>query len=274
MTDSSVSPLPKFDDPPVIETVLGVEFSGLDNWGVPHFGLLWNHMRDRFPKWDVKAPLDSRIEEFDRSVQRPGASVQILTEPEMRCWFVDEDDRTLIQIQKDRFIYNWRKTEKGDKYPHYEDSVRPAFELVWNEFNDFVNQEQLGNLNILQCEVTYINHLEIGNGWETTSDFGKVFTSLADPEEGEFLPLPETLYFNSAYQMPDKQGRLHVSVRPAVRNEDGIEVLQLTLTARVKPGESDFESLIHCLDLGREWVVRGFADLTTKRMHEIWKRRV
>ena len=271
MTDS---PLPKFDDPPVIETVLGVEFSGLDNWGVPHFGLLWIHMRDRFPRWDVKPPLVSEIENFDRSASKPQSSMQILTEPEMRCWFVDEDDKTLVQIQKDRFIYNWRKTDTNDKYPHYEDSVRPAFEQVWKEFNNFVNQEQLGNLNILQCEVTYINHLEIGIGWESTSDFGKVFTTLTDPERGEFLPLPEALSFNSAYQMPEKSGRLRVSVKPAFRNKDGKEILQLTLTARVKPSEGDFASLMRCLDLGREWVVRGFADLTTQRMHKIWKRRV
>jgi len=266
--------MPNFDAPPVVETVLGVEFSGLDRWGVQHFGLLWNQMRDRFPKFDVVAPLGSDIEEFGAPVyNRPQPSVQLVTEPEMRCWFIDEFDQTLVQIQKNRFIYNWRKTETGDKYPHYKNSIRPAFEKVWNEFNSFIAHEQLGSLNILQCEVTYINHLEIGTGWESTNDIGEVFTTLREPKQGEFLPLPEALSFNSVYIMPEKLGRLRVSVKPALRNSDGKEILQLTLTARVKATD-EVGDLMKCLDLGREWVVRGFADLTTQRMHNIWKRKV
>ena len=140
MTDSSLPPLPRFDAPPVIETALGVEFSGLDNWGVPHFGLFWEHIRNRFPKWDVKAPLDSHIENLDNSDAKSGSPIRILTEPDLRCWFIGEDEKTLVQIQKNRFIYHWRKTKAEDRYPHYNDTVRPAFEEVWKEFNNFVNQ--------------------------------------------------------------------------------------------------------------------------------------
>jgi hypothetical protein len=47
----------------------------------------------------------------------------------------------------------------------------------------------------------------------------------------------------------------------------------MTLTARGVPHSSDQEELLRCLDVGREWVVRGFADFTTDEMHNLWKRR-
>ena len=40
------------------------------------------------------------------------------------------------------------------------------------------------------------------------------------------------------------------------------------LTARGQAGES-FEFL----DLGRKWIVKSFAALTTPQMHRVWKRK-
>ena len=266
------STLPKYDAPPVVETVLGVEFSGLDNWGVPHFGLFWDRIRDRFPKWNVKAPLQSQID--NENGVAPTNSVQILPEPEMRCWFVGENDTTLIQIQKDRLLYNWRKVSSDDKYPHYDETVRPAFENIWTEFIKFVNHEQLGNLNVLQCEVSYINHLEAGSGWESNKDIDKVFANLIKTEQSGFLPTPDVFSFDSAYKMPENLGNLRVSAKPAIRNSDGTDILQLSLTSHVKHSGNDLSSIMEHLDIGREWIVRGFTDLTTPEMHKIWKRRI
>ena len=56
-----------FESPPVVETVLGVEFAPIRGWAVPHFGLYWNEVRSEFPRFDVHAPLPSQIERFDDS---------------------------------------------------------------------------------------------------------------------------------------------------------------------------------------------------------------
>ena len=44
--------LPSFDAPPVNETVLGVEFTPLAKWSIPHFGLFWSRIRDEYPRCD------------------------------------------------------------------------------------------------------------------------------------------------------------------------------------------------------------------------------
>jgi len=34
--------LPDFNEPPVIETVLGLQFDSLESFSIPHFGLYWS----------------------------------------------------------------------------------------------------------------------------------------------------------------------------------------------------------------------------------------
>ena len=274
MAISGDQPVPKFAAPPVIETVLGVEFARLEKWGVPHFGIFWNQIKEQFPNYSVKPPLDSQIEDFDKPKPRAGPQLQFLSEPGFRCWFMDGENRTLIQVQSNRFTFNWRKTGEADAYPHYDESIRPAFQRVWRQFVDFVEQQQLGEVDVVQSEVTYINHLEVGKGWDTPSDLGKVFPCWSGKTRGEFLGAPENVGFDVTYRMPDEKGRLRISTKPAIRHEDGAEIIQLTLTARGKPAGSDSDSVLRWLDMGREWVVRGFTDFTSEQMHTLWRRSV
>jgi hypothetical protein len=47
----------------------------------------------------------------------------------------------------------------------------------------------------------------------------------------------------------------------------------LTLTARGRPGSDGIPGVLQFLDVGREWIVRGFTSITTATMHKIWGRR-
>jgi len=271
-TDSS--PLPDYDAPPVIETVLGVQFTPLEKWDIPHFGMYWHDIRGDFPSFQVQPPLESEVERFDRPIGRRSLSLQLVSRPEVRCWFIDGTERTLVQIQRNRLTYNWRKRAGEDAYPHYERATRPAFERELTRFSGFLEQHNLGCIDIIQCEVTYVNHIDIGDTWKSAADLPQLFPSWSGICSGSFLPPPDDVALNVTYRMPEKKGRLRVSVQPAIRTTDGVETLQLTLTARGKPESGDLPSALRWLDLGREWVVRGFTDFTSKKMHAIWKRKV
>jgi uncharacterized protein (TIGR04255 family) len=272
MTQQSKSPLPKFSMPPVTETVLGIEFHRLAKWHSPYSGLLWSRFRDKFPKLDVKPALASQLEVIGATNPQPEPQFILLAEPDIRCWFVDKDGRSLIQVQSNRFTYNWRKTSAGDLYPQYEDGIRPEFKSALQEFLKFLKDEDLGVVQVLQCEVSYFNHLEIGKGWQSAEDIKRVFACWSGGSNNEFLRTPENVSFDMNYRMAEDRGRLRVSLKPGVRNSDGVEVLQLALTARGKPEDSSIDSILSWMDLGREWVVRGFADLTTPSMHALWQR--
>lgn len=83
------SPTPKFKRPPVIETLLGVQFAPQRSFSVPHFGLFWSQIRSAYPNQEMKPPLGPEVEDFGMSVAPGGVKVMLSTEPEARCWFID-----------------------------------------------------------------------------------------------------------------------------------------------------------------------------------------
>ena len=262
--------LPDYDEPPVNETVLGVEFSSLDAWRIPHFGLFWQSIRDDFPECEVKHPLASQVETFDtKRIAGASPEVRMLAEPPVRCLFAGGEK--VIQVQRDRFLCNWRKTDPNDKYPRYE-NIRSAFEKAWKQFCDFLEREGIGGPELRQCEVTYYNHIERGAGWETFEDLRNVLAVWSGDTSEEFLPVPETVQMNVTYVMPDHRGRLRVSLAPAVRHADGKDILQLVLTARGRPESSEIDDILRWFDVGREWIVQGFTAFTAKKVHSLWKR--
>ena len=265
--------LPSYGRPPVVETVLGIQFKQIKEWNAPHLGLFWQTIRDSFPRFEIHSALKPQFESFGKLIFediRP--SIQFFDVPPMRCWYIGDDDHELIQVQSDRFLFNWRQGESDVEYPRYEKSVRPAFEKHWSHFLEFLKSEDMEQPDILQCEVTYVNHILKGEGWNTASDWGQVVKPLKTDSTHEFLPPLEVGNFSFNYTMPAEKGRLRVKGSQAVRKEDGRQIIVLELTARGKPDSSSTRDILNWLDLGREWVVRGFTDITTETMHEIWQR--
>jgi uncharacterized protein (TIGR04255 family) len=263
--------LPDFAKPPVVETVLDVGFAPLTGWRIPHFGLFWQSIKDEYPTFRDQPPLLLQKETFGTKQRQPlNLEFDILSiQPEARVWFEEKSGARLIQIQHDRFIHNWRKTDEQQEYPRYEKVIRPAFSGEWDRFCSFLDQQGIGLPEVQQCEVQYINHVDF-EGWES-------FTLLVDALEGwpggrGFLPTPESASFNTSYLMPDNAGRLRIIAQPAVRHLDGKMVIQLALVARGRPKSSNRESILEWFDLGREWIVNGFTEFTSTRMHQIWER--
>jgi uncharacterized protein (TIGR04255 family) len=267
---AEVSSTPKFRFPPVIETLLSVQFAQLEKFSIPYFGLFWSEIRDAYPAQEVQPPVGQEVEQFGQPPGPLTLNLALVQEPLARCWFISREGDQLIQVQRDRFIRNWRKRPETPEYPEYH-VLRPRFEADWLRFVQFLEREGIGRPDVNQCEVTYINHLPAGDGWESFGNLDGVLKMIRSPA-GVFLPEPEILLLNARYVMHDKQGRLHVTLNPAIRQHDGQRVLQLTLTARGRPASASHADVMAWLDLGHDWVVSGFTDLTTQSMHDRWER--
>jgi uncharacterized protein (TIGR04255 family) len=266
--------LPKFDDPPVVEMVLGVEFADLFGWSLPHYGLFWGMIRDDYQHSTVKEPLLSQIEIFgDQGKQEINLNFPLVGPQPVRCWYANEGLTWLLQIQQDRFIQNWRKTPAHVEYSHY-GQVRQRFETEFERFRQFVSSEKIGDLQIKQCEVSYVNHIEPSEGQEVLSKLTEILPCWSGSTSGSFLPaVPDVVTLKTSYVIPENRGRLHISTQPVFRHADAKELLQMTVTAKVKPISSDVGEVLAAFDLGHEWAVRGFADFTSAKMHDLWKRR-
>jgi uncharacterized protein (TIGR04255 family) len=268
----SIRDLPDYDNPPVIETALGVQFSITKPFPSRLFGAYWQRIKNRFPHMEIQAPIAPAFEEFEHHPLSPAFGVQFFTEPDFRYWFIDSSDTRLIQVQRDRFLHNWRRVKEQDVYLHY-DQIKPKFEQEWVEFCSFLSEAGFEKPEVNQCEVTYVNHIEIGGDWKDFGELNKVSACWSGTYSGDFLKRPESVSLNVRYVIPDKKGRLHIVMQPAIRKQDAKEILQLNLTARGRPRSSDFRDISEWLDLGHEWIVRGFTDFTAPEMHRVWRRK-
>lgn len=266
--------LPEFDTPPVVEVVLGVAFE--PSYALSNIELveLWRDLfKDDFPYVAERPPYDAPKETF--KVQIPKAElVTHIGPPPIRLWLTSSSRTALIQIQHDWFARNWRKVEVDGIYPRYEDHIRPAFIDDFSIFQDHVRQ--LGhNLEFIQCEVTYINHIKTNSFWQSYEDLPRVFEIYAGMPF-EAAPF-ESLGFrgSSLIHLPSRTeplGRLHIQIDSAVDNANRPMVV-LNLTARGVPLDGyDLDAVVRFLDIGREVIVKTFVQITTEEIQREWGR--
>lgn len=275
------APLPNYDKPPVGEVALSVQFEPLGAFQIAHLGLFWARIRDRFPTTQTQPPLEHVVETFDPPSRpvRPVIQLQVVNEPmPLRAWFLSATGNELIQVQRDRFVFNWRRLKPNDVYPRYERYIRQRFLSELQLFADFLKDEQLGELKVNQCEITYINQIASGEVWTSHGEIGKVLAlwrrDLPDlnlpPCESVRLAL-QYLIANPVNPTTSPIGRVHVDVQPGVLlDEKRTPILAMNLTARGVPLGKGLEDIIGFMDLGRRYIVISFTALTTEEMHKEW----
>ncbi|MFH1920397.1 MAG: TIGR04255 family protein, partial [Planctomycetota bacterium] len=228
------------------------------------------------PEYLEHPPLEPVFETFDPPAQR-SAKIELHTSfPMPRVWFLNSEGTELVQIQGTRFIHNWRAGPRGEEYPRYSNNRKRFNERV-GRFTEFLRKEKLGELSINQCEITYVNHIYAEDGWERWGELENVFSPWTGEYSDDFLKEPEDCRIHVRYVIPDASGspigRLHVSVDPHVALSGNKQLFVMKLTARGRPIGEGLDGALRFIDIGHEWIVRGFTSFTTKAMQNIWGRK-
>jgi len=255
--------LPSYKNPPVNEVVCGMRFHTPNKLFIPHIGSLWEKFRNDYPSIRHAMPIASAKGEL---------TIDLATgAPLPRVWFINKSDDQLIQFQIDRFYFNWRKREQD--YPRYENVIK-NFENVMNSVKNLFDEFEFGELKPIEYELSYINHIPKGQGWNTIDDLPKIFSDYVWRETKErFLPKPKRVGWNKQFSLPENKGNLNVSLKQATRTEDKVPLFVLELkTLGIFDETAKIEEFREWFDLAHEWIVRGFNDLTTPEIHKIWER--
>lgn len=256
----SLATLPSYKNPPVNEVVFGVRFRTPDNLRMPHIGILWEKFRVDYPIIQHAPPIASAKGEI-RIDSATGAPIP-------RVWFINKADDQLIQFQFDRFYYNWRR--RLTEYPRYDHLIK-NFESLINDIVIFFKEFEFGELEPIEFELTYINHIPKGEGWNTIDDLPKIFSDFVwNRVDARFLPNPQKVAWHANFLLPENKGNLIVSMQHAIRTEDKVPLLVLELKATGTHESTGKEDIRAWFDLAREWIVRGFADLTTPQIQRTW----
>lgn len=255
-------PVPSYKKPPLIEVVWSVQFASMPWLTAAHVGLFWQLIRESYPRCEEQAPVE-RKDEPEELLQPPQVVTQFLTKPPLcRQWFISEKGNDLVQLQSDRFCINWRKMKPDDVYPRYP-YMRDHFASRWQQFTEFIQAHSGEPPQVDLLELTYVNHIFKGEGWWAPGDIGKVFPVISFHRKSDFLPPPASLGSDMVFDLKQTGGRLHVSCRHAKLLEgEQRELFRLELVARGRPERTDPDGLLLWFAEAREWIVRGFADLT------------
>jgi uncharacterized protein (TIGR04255 family) len=271
--------LPDFATPLVTEVALGVQFNSLDRLLAPHLGIVWADFKEHYPEAEQHPPLNPVFETFAEKGSRmpiPRPDFEFLaTIPTPRVFFINREKTELIQIQRDRFVHNWRKVGEGDAYPRFERMLE-TFESAYRKLEGVFARENLGSIEPNQCEVSYINQIPLPEGQSTFEAFERLFGSFTRALILDDLRAPEDARFLLRYVIPSEDGtpagRLIVTAEPAWKL-DGTNIVQFTFVARGKPPSSDLAGVISFLQIGRKHIVRAFTGLTSDEMHKAWGRK-
>lgn len=258
----SSSALPSYKNPPVNEVVCGVRFHTPDKLRIPHIGLLWNKFRLDYPAIEHALPIASAKGEL------PVDTASGLPLP--RVWFINKSDDQLIQFQFDRFYFNWRRRQNDyPRYPYVIKKFESAHETIANYFNEF----EMGKLDPIEYELSYINHIPKGQGWNTIDDLPKIFPDFAWRQTtGRFLPKTEKVAWQADFSLRENKGYLTVRLKQAMRVEDKVPLLVLELAVRGIGESISNKAMREWFDVAHEWIVRGFTDLTTPEVQKLWER--
>ena len=256
------SSLPSYKKPPVNEVVFGVVFRTPENLRIPHIGLLWQKFRADYPFIQHAPPVASAKGEI---------RIDLATgSPIPRVWFINKSDDQLVQFQPDRFYFNWR--HRQSQYPRY-GHLAKNFEKIINNIVNFFKEFKFGDLEPTEFELTYINHIPKGEGWDTINDLPKIFSDLVwNYDKRRFLPNPQRVAWHVGFLLPEDNGNLIVSLNHAIRKEDKVPLLVLELKTIGTKQLDGKEAIRGWFDLAREWIVRGFTDITTSKIQKIWGR--
>jgi uncharacterized protein (TIGR04255 family) len=275
----SDTPLPDFANPPVAEVIFSVQFEELTQLRNVQMAELWlEHFRDRLPKVEEHGTVDPQIERFGviKTARQGGRRIRLVSFPSPpvpRYWFVGGTE--VVQVQQDRFMCSWRRTEAGDDYPRFE-QVREMFRHDFAAFSSFLTKRELGEIRPVQCEITYLNHILKSGVWEDHGQLERVLSPWMGTYSDGWLPPAEDVTVHSRYIMRDGSGdpigRLHAEIAPGYKDDEE-QIHILNLSARGAPIGEGENGIFAFFDRGREWIVRGFTSLTTDRMHKAWGRR-
>ena len=241
----------KYTNPPINEIVCGVFFEPLQELKAAHFGLLWEEFRPDFPfseDHNLVAPVPQTDFENPDKLPLP------------RVWFIHKADSEIIQVQRNRFIHNWRKRGIDNKYPGYE-KVISNLEEYFSRFEKFLSKEKIGAIVPKRYELTYINHILRGEGWETFDDLPKLFPDIfSSISRIPFFDNIRGLNWVTGIGLPDDSGEMRLSIRTAQQAADNRELISIEFHAL---SNSPYKPMRGWFNSTHGYIVRLFSDLVS-----------
>jgi len=264
------SDLPRYSNPPVVETVLSVQFAPLNGYSSAFAGRFWGLSLGKDWTKSTEAPrIDDQFERFDSQSMWMQGVMRVSTggQPQ-RVQITSANEDRMIQIQDSRFILNWRK-QPGQTYPTYP-ALSAEFLAQFRKFAEFARDAGLGNIEPNGWELTYVNHIPKGEMWNSPEEFSKIVPGLRAVATPDCTL--ETMNADWRYTLANERGRIYASIRHVKILSTGSDAMMIQLVTRGPVSLENQHSLEDGLDLGHAATARFFTALTSAEAQAHWGR--
>ena len=269
--------LPEYAHPPVVEVALAIEFGQPVGLRSLHLGRLADAWGDGWlpEERSLLPPMDppSDDDELDSFL----SALLGTADPPPRLWLQNHAGDRVVQIQHDRLVVNWRKSDTNGDYPRY-DTVREQLQDAWRQLVTVcTTQLELDEPTPSLCEIQYVNHMASDYGWASPSDTARLMVPWRGLETSKFFAANHLSQFSVHCHFPqDREGWLTIDCWTSHSSlddpDDYSPLMFLKLTARGEAEAADLNSALEFFDVAHRWIVEGFTRITTSEAHQIWKR--
>ena len=267
--------LPEFDNPPINELVLGVQFAPQPGYSQIHAGDVWRLFKDKYPLVQEYPALQPVFETFGQPTMQQSFNFELHAGGNHdRFWFMTQDGSELLQFQQDRFLHNWREVPGlGNPYPRFEvvfEKFRRELLALADYFKGIAPPEARRAFTCNQAEISYVNHIHLSKG-ASASDV-RQWLNIADFQESpadDFAIVWRRVLKNESGK---PYARFFGDVKTGL-TQSGESMIVVSRTVRGIPSVASIGNVAEFLRQGREIIVREFAKMTTESAHKEWGRR-
>ena len=253
--------LPDYQNPPLNEVVLGVQFAPAQGYQQIRAGEVWELYRANFPFVEEQPPLPPAFETFGLPFQGNPLNFGFITGAKHdRFWFLSQNRDEVIQFQQDRLLHNWRKVANANNsYPRFE-KIIASFEAELRCLEKYFDGLSTQNIKCNQAEIAYTNHIQLDReGAPSKAGDWLRFLNFGEVEPDDITMVARRTLRGSAGA---PYGRIICEVNTAL-NPQGRRMLVLALTVRGAPSESSISSALEFLTRGRDVIIEEFTSITT-----------
>jgi len=243
----------KLDSPPVVELVLGFHLKN-DVLSQQHIFNIYEKLKEDFPTIEERQPL------LDNPIRRPGETVISVGQSyNSRKLFINSEDNKLVQLQSNKFFFNWRKGKNQSDYPD--------FAGIMSDFNQTLARiEEVVEISshVDTYETTYFDHI-VQSEFQTDS-FNPFPALNLIKMDRDLTGLNLELFFHEE-AVP---GDILLRVQSAIRNSDSEKILNMETKCLGKDSKLDYKGWF---DRSHEELVNLFGSLLQPKALEVWKQR-
>lgn len=255
--DEAMNTAVKFSRPPITEVVFQVNFPVIEGLGTPHFGLFWSQLRSDFPTVQSAGRLGP--------INLVGGANIF---PENRVWLVHKSGSTIVQLQDDRFLFNWRLTGQDDSYPGY-DNLYPEFKKYFGIFLDFLDSENFGIEAFSGFELHYVNHIYMGDSFDKWEKAGNAVVPFRWSDELESSAL-KSIRLQTASEIDESNDMLTVLIDSRTHNITKESLLNFEIRVAGQRDGLTVESLDDVFSHAHDQALTTFLSMSTSDIKGEW----